>query len=47
MSNVHEMLFCFRCHGRRLFAPIGVDELLWVCGGCGGVRDLTDEGRDD
>ena len=47
MSELVNLMFCFRCFQRQTFRTIDTQELLWVCGVCGGVRDLTDEGRDD
>ena len=47
MPDVAHMMFCWRCYARRLFRTIDREELLWVCGECGGVKDLTDDGYDD
>ena len=46
-AEVVNILFCWRCFARRMFRTIDREELLWVCGECGAVRDLTDERRDD
>ena len=43
MNAVSSILFCFRCGTRRGFNTIDREGLIWVCGSCGAVRDLTDE----
>lgn len=46
MVDVAHMIFCWRCFKRQLFRSIDTQELLWVCGVCGAVRDLTEYEND-
>lgn len=46
MVDMAQILFCWRCYQRRLFRTIDTQGLLWVCGECGGVRDLSEPDDD-
>lgn len=46
MVDVAHMMFCWRCYARRLFRTIDTQQLLWVCGECGAVRDLSEPDDD-
>jgi hypothetical protein len=46
MVDMAQILFCWRCYKRQLFRTIDTQELLWVCGECAGVRDLSEPDDD-
>lgn len=47
MPDVWDVMFCFRCGKRSVFAPIDDERTLFCCVKCRAVRDLADEDLHD